>query len=133
MEHYVGRTVELSRLRQLACLFAPPKTFCTYHKPYVRKKYDSQQVGFNDLFYRPAQIKCDDVEAKPSLIEVRLCFINIHHTLKAKRCRTKCFVMRINYMFCGTVELSRRSVAQALPFCKECDMRKRSALVICYK
>ena len=44
-------TVELSRLRQLACLFAPPKTFCTYQKPFVRKKHDGQQVGFNDLFY----------------------------------------------------------------------------------
>jgi hypothetical protein len=43
--------VELSRLRQLACFFAPPKTFCTYHKPYVRKKHDSQPVGFNDLFH----------------------------------------------------------------------------------
>jgi hypothetical protein len=43
--------VELSRLRQLAWLFTPTKTLLTYHKPYVCKKHDSQQVGFSGLFY----------------------------------------------------------------------------------
>jgi len=66
--------VELSRLRQLAWLFAPPKTFCIYHKPYFRKKYDSQQVGFNELFYRPAYIKSAAAEANPLLIEFGYCF-----------------------------------------------------------
>ena len=32
----------------------------------------------------------------------------------------------------GTVELSRRSVARALPYCKGRDTRERSALVNCY-
>jgi hypothetical protein len=31
-----------------------------------------------------------------------------------------------------TVELSCRSMARALPFCKERDIRERSALMICY-
>jgi hypothetical protein len=38
--HYENITVELSRLRQLAWLFAPTKTLLTYHKPYVCKKHD---------------------------------------------------------------------------------------------
>jgi hypothetical protein len=43
--------VELSCLRQLAGLFAPPKAICTFHKPAVRKKHDSQQVCFSELFW----------------------------------------------------------------------------------
>jgi hypothetical protein len=40
--------------------------------------------------------------------------------------------MRMIYMVCGTVELSRRSVARdSASFCKERDTRKRSALVNC--
>jgi hypothetical protein len=43
--------VELSSLRQLACLSAPPYEFWLYHKPNVCKKRDSQQVCFSVLFY----------------------------------------------------------------------------------
>ena len=44
-------TVELSRRRQLAYLFAFNLNIFTFHEPLICKKHDSQPVGFNDLFY----------------------------------------------------------------------------------
>ena len=39
--------------------------------------------------------------------------------------------MNVGFNVCRTVELSRRSVARTLPFCKGRDTREWSASVIC--
>jgi hypothetical protein len=49
-------TVQLSRRRQLACLFALNFNISHFHEPLICKKHDSQPVGFNGLFYSTIQL-----------------------------------------------------------------------------